>query len=331
MPLIYKSGKLNEPFSFNLYQNPVSKGKRKFLSSENGKGFNKSRDQKELAKYLGDSLRYIFHIMSEPHNLKKQQIHQIFNSNTISNILVNLLLQIDEQHRNYASYEYDFRTSELARSIFLVSVTYLLKSKQFQDDPYVKENIKRISQDFKILSRSLLEKEDDTLTFSKERQREFQEEIWKLEGEESGYDQAIPPPEFFDEHYSRMLQIVDNLRTKLIDLNLEYDDLKINKRGIDKIKMKKNREEYYKFMKIKKQHEPFNEKLLEGHKKMVKLYDALNMKYHHINYYFSNLDPLKENPNDTRKSYGDLTEEQRVEYRKSIQAENIVNSLIHNP
>ena len=83
-------------------------------------------------------------------------------------------------------------------------------------------------------------------------------------------------------------------RNTLIDLDIEYNELKSSKNN-DK-RLKENRNKYNEVLKFKKTEDEFYEKLLQGYSEMEELLDVLNRKYKHISNYFCRLDGLEDEP-----------------------------------
>ncbi len=104
----------------DLSVNPLPEKQKKFLESGSGlfkKNFNKSQYRKDIVDHLDNSIRYFYHILPNSHLLKKEDIYDKINAQTLNEILENSLKQMHKQGYE-KSFQYDFRTVELARSLF---------------------------------------------------------------------------------------------------------------------------------------------------------------------------------------------------------------------
>jgi len=166
----------------NISENPLSKQQKVFLESENPKGFNKSAYQSEIMLHLEKSLRYLYHITKNPSNLKKLDLYDILNSLTLNDIIRQLLLDF-EQKTAYRPEKYDFRTVELARTLFHISTNYLIKSPLWNNKDFVKTDIQRLSYYFQVLAESALDKVSHELIKEND-ERKMLEDLEKIKKEE---------------------------------------------------------------------------------------------------------------------------------------------------
>lgn len=156
---------------------------KKFLKSGDLKGFNKGQYQKDIEKKLDPSLRYMFHILNHPYNLRKEELYDRLNAQTLSKIFQNLLTNF-EQKSEHRHEKYDFRTVELARLMFQVSAEYLSKAKMFEDSKFLPDEIERVAERFFQLSKSIFENEKYLGEISKEKEIELQEKLEQLKQHE---------------------------------------------------------------------------------------------------------------------------------------------------
>src|SRR3989442_5420991 len=119
-------------YRFDLDKNPLTKTQNEFLESKDSKEYNKSQYEITCRNKLDESLRTITWIFNYCHKLKKSDIYEIFNAKSMEYFVNSLLKNIKGSFYN-DEYIYDFRTSELARLFFLISIDYLKKSPQFKN------------------------------------------------------------------------------------------------------------------------------------------------------------------------------------------------------
>jgi len=142
-----------------------------FLISENPLGFNKSQYQDDATDRLDKSIRYIYHLMKNQKNLRKDDVYEKINSLTLYPILEYLL----EDPNNPYQKLYNFRNVELARLLFQISANYLKYSPLFIDDKYAQDDIDKVIQRFYTLSTSTLEK-NAFETLSEEREQKLKKD-----------------------------------------------------------------------------------------------------------------------------------------------------------
>lgn len=167
----------------NLSENPLTPRMKNFLKSENLKGFNKTQYQDDIEGKIDPSLRYLFHILKKPYNLREEKIYDKLNAQTLSRIFQNLL--IDTQERSdYRHKKYDFRTVELTRLMFHISTEYLMQAQIFNNSKFLDEEIEKVAERFFILSRSVFEKEKYSGKVSEKKEKDIQEKFKELENHE---------------------------------------------------------------------------------------------------------------------------------------------------
>lgn len=165
----------------DLSINPLSKQQKAFLESKNLLGFNKSQYQDDITERLDKSLRYLYHIIDNPSNLKKLDLYDKLNAQTLEEIIGNLLLDFDSKSRRPK--KYDFRTVELARTLFHISTTYLIKSPLWNNKKFVQTDIERLSYYFEALAESALDKESHE-KIKEDEERKMMEDLEKIRREE---------------------------------------------------------------------------------------------------------------------------------------------------
>ena len=127
--------------------------------------------KKEVMRHLDESIKYLHHIFQDTHNLKKDYFYDRINALTLEEFLQKSL----ENNETSLSmdYSYDFRTVELARLLFEISVLYLEKNPYLKVNEELPSEIKRsiinISEYFKMLSNDLLEKENHKIMTDKKK------------------------------------------------------------------------------------------------------------------------------------------------------------------
>ena len=194
-------------FIVNLDRNPVNSKKRKnhwkFLTSEDHRGLsNPPRTHTEINEALRDSLLYIHHAMKYTKNLvvKKgknknlipnlvgeKHLYEIFNAHMLESIFYNLIkdTKYNSKQTGHVPYKYDICASEKARMMLEIALDYLLNSPEFKDRQNTIDNAKRVSEDFKLLSRSALSKEREIIemNLSKEEKEKQIKQHQKLTNE----------------------------------------------------------------------------------------------------------------------------------------------------
>jgi len=166
-------------FRFNLSRNPLSPQQTEFLRTDKQKledeGWKLGSYQSGFRTSLEHSLQHITWILNNTQNLRKNEVYEIFNAKSMEYVLSNLL-----RKDGHLDYQYDFRTSELARMSFEMMLDYLLQFPQFKDQKEIIKNlVKALSGYFEILSRSTLSLEDNEKTISREEQERNEDYLKK--------------------------------------------------------------------------------------------------------------------------------------------------------
>jgi len=167
----------------DLSVNPLKSKARSFLKSVNPLGFNKAQYQNDISRHIEKSIRYLFHILKNPHNLRETDLYDKFNAQTLAAIIEDLLRDTKEKDE-YRHEKYDFRTVELAKLFFYISTNYLNKSKVFQDDEFIADEVKRVANRFQMLSRSILEKEKHDGKISEKQEIKLKDKLEELKNHE---------------------------------------------------------------------------------------------------------------------------------------------------
>ena len=77
---------------------------------------------------LEHSLQHIVWILNNTQNLRQNEVYEIFNAKSMECVQSSLL-----RKDGHSEYQYDFRTSELARMSFEMMVNYLLEFPEFKN------------------------------------------------------------------------------------------------------------------------------------------------------------------------------------------------------
>jgi len=143
-----------------LYENPLRDRHRKMLKSE--KLGRAGEAKKEVAGHLDKSIRYLHHILQNPHHLK-DVIYDKVNALTLAEILQNSLRV--RKSKSGGSYVYDFRTAELVRLLFEIVADYLKQNPYLKVDDDLPRNVQNslsdVSDFSKMLSNDVLQREHD--------------------------------------------------------------------------------------------------------------------------------------------------------------------------
>ena len=131
-----------------------------------------------IKTHLQRSIKDLFHILPRSSKLKKEAIYDTLNALTLKTIIHNLLLNV-EQKSEHKREKYDFRTVELARMLFLVSTSYLMKSPIWVGKKYVETDVERVSHYFEALADGFLDKESH-VTIKELQERKILEELDKV-------------------------------------------------------------------------------------------------------------------------------------------------------
>ncbi len=268
------------------YGKNLPKTHRKFLEAKDHRGFSNRMDdgqnpyqtRKDIMKNMGNSLKLIYDTLKLTKNLKKDEIYDIFNAQNIQLILETLLRDTRKNYDEPSQGQYDFRTCEIARLMLELSLKYLKESPAFSQVSSVKELSKSLSKDFRVLSKSMLEKENQYQTISKEEQDKIEAKYLQIEEKVDSYP----------------FETSAELFIEIQRLDFEYIELKklkrVNYMKHNKVKRKEAYEKYQKRLDYETRLED-NE---FRNKSMLML--ESRKKYDHISSYFSKIIPLGDIP-----------------------------------
>lgn len=273
-----------------FYDNSLVTTQRKFLEKKDHRGFsNPSQTKKDIITKMFKSFRDVNYILDNRKNLNKEDVYSIFNATFLQNFFRNLLSKSTTDEEPFINMEYDFRTSEIARLMFEASTKYLLQSVNFENDPYVKENIRHISNNFKTLSETLLKNEKDDGTISDEEKWKTQSKIWKMMDE---FPDLVPNEMFFEES-ERHQDVAKAMAHSIIRLDAQY---KYYSKKKNRLKMKEIKEEQEGLIDAFAIMEEHNKRWYDQQEEIRQLEGKFNDTYNHISAFFSRLDVLKETP-----------------------------------
>lgn len=274
----------------NLSENPLSIGQRNLLRSRKPLGRSGPQVKKDIIKHLDKSIRHLHHILSDTHNLKQEEVYDRVNAQTVTDILENILKKGDTP-------VYDFRTVELARTLFEISKDYLeqnpvLKVRhQLPED--TRRSLKHISDSYYILANIALNNEGNETT-SREEEQKLREKLKELEKSHKKIVDDKPYIKLENEK----IKLQDNASKLHQELNQINDlvkegntkDVKVIHSQINKLK-KKEKEINQKAEKIQNE-----QKQMWGHfrKEAIKIQVKLNQKYNHLKQYCSKKNKLSE-------------------------------------
>lgn len=272
------------------YENSLPKTHLIFLQSNDHRGFsskigitNPSRTRNDIMKNMGKSLKLIHNTLRYSKNLKTKEIYDIFNAQNLQFILESLM-RVEKY--NEFQYQYDFRTSEIARLMLEISLEYLKHSPIFKDVQSIKEVSNSLSRDARTLSYSLLMKEEpDVKVIESNKEKSF-----KVFNEISGFIGML------NEEYPLNVDTAIKLnKEKLADIVTEISRIKIL---IDTSKQNKKLSKSLdkQYVELMDEFEKINNDYLIL--KQIKLRDnemnELDSEpYAHLTKYFSNINPLK--------------------------------------
>jgi len=220
----------NSKYEFNLDRNPLTNNQQDFLKSKDGQGYNKAQFRDIFRDRLDESLRHIFWILEYTHNLRKSDIYEIFNAKSFEFVIRSLLRNTDENIPNMNEYQYDFRTSELARLLFFISIDYLHKSTLFKNENELFDNLVRpLAKNFNLLSESTLQHEDKFKTINTEEYENLMQELDRMTKMEPLYD-SFGTKKYYEniekqieENYRELykLDLADRIKSGEIPLKLK--------------------------------------------------------------------------------------------------------------
>ena len=278
----------------HLSENPLSKGQIKLLGSRKSLGRESPQVKKDITDRLDKSIRYLHNILHDTHNLKKDEVYDRINAQTLRDFLVNSM-------KKEYSPVYDFRTIELARTLFEISKQYLEQNpilrvhNQLQED--TKRSLQNISESFYILAKSALEKEGhdvlsvkdekrikDSITRNQRKKEEIQnsQQYIKLENDKRELQdkQSKLDQEWNQKNNSIADLIKDGNRKAIKIIEADMERLKDNEKQINP-----------KVVRIQNQQKKLLQPILEEMEGILK---QLSTKYDHLKPYFSLINPLDE-------------------------------------
>lgn len=286
----------------DLSVNPLPDKQRNFLKSGGGlfsKNINKSQYRTDIVNHLDESIKYLYHILPNSHLLKKDQVYDKINAQTLDFALQNTLKDIDNEN---ISNKFDFRTIEIARMFFEISKQYLEQNPILKIRGDLTEETKRslqsISDSYYLLANTALEKEGNkTITIKNEKRMRDSLERLKKSKEDLVYR---------DKKYTNLEQEKRKLQDKASKLDQEWTE---KSRSIDElvksantkaIKIIQGEMEY-----LKEREKEINQKVIKIQDKQRKLlkpileevdkiWKELGRKYNHLEPYFSLKNSLSE-------------------------------------
>ena len=287
------------------YEKSIAPKQEKFLlttdlrgmKSRNDSTWNPTDIRKGVMKNLGNSMKYIHSVLKHTKNLKESEIYEIFNAVNLKSFFGSLLRDNKLNARDTLhGYKYDFRTSENARLMFESSMNYLVNSPEFKDRKSTLNNVKQLSEDFELLSRSQLSKEHELISMklTKEQNDEYIKQQDKLFKEsniiQNKLDQIIikctsitnlPDSIEYDKIGRSLEQTREIILFKLTRINIEPKKTSADKKEYSKlIKEVEDIEEALRLIK----------KLKQNENKVILLEREL---YNVIENYFSPINPIK--------------------------------------
>jgi len=278
----------------HLSENPLSKGQIKLLGSRKSLGRESPQVKKDITDRLDKSVRYLHNILKDSHNLKKDEVYDRINAQTIRDFLVNSM-------KKEYSPVYDFRTVELARTLFEISKQYLEQNpilqvhNQLQED--TRRSLQNISESYYILAKSALDKDGhDVLTLKDEKRikdnldriRKSKEEIQasqkytKLENDKRILqDKAGKLDQEWTQNSNSIPDLIKDGNTKAIKIiEGQMIQLKDKEKQINQ-----------KVVRIQNQQKKLLQPILE---EMGEVLKEQSTKYNHLKPYFSLINPLDE-------------------------------------
>lgn len=230
------------------YVNPLAQSHIKFLVSDDHRGLsNPSQTRKDIMNNLGKSLRQIHETMKHQKHLDQEELYEIFNAVNLEPLFDNLVkktrkgttfidddkstITLSTKHNNY-----DFRSAEIARMMFETSMDYLLNSLIFKNMKNVKENINKVSDDFKVLSMAMLEKNQPNIKNligkDKESYQKTMSDIDKLSNVEEKLHNELHKLGIFSSGenskkiYMDLINLRNEITSEIVKLQHEIDEIK---------------------------------------------------------------------------------------------------------
>lgn len=260
------------------------------ISEQDRKNKNRSQYRTDFVKnHLQKSIRDLFHIMPRSRKLKKEAIYDTFNALTLVDILQNLLLNV-EQKSERRTEKYDFRTVELARMFYHVSTNYLMNSPIWKDEENVKNDVNLVASHFRILAKSVLDK-DSHGTIKEKDERKITSELDNLKSEpQSEYQKLEQKLKILYEEkkpFRQRLTELDKLKREAETLKKTHELEKLEKE-LEKVRveLKKINE------KIDQVTKKRNDALEKINTKENEVKELLSHKYDHLSTFFCPYDKL---------------------------------------
>lgn len=268
----------------HLSENPLSKGQIKLLRSRKSLGRESPQVKKDITDRLDKSIRYLHNILKDTHNLEKNKIYDKINAQTLNDILENSLKD-----------GYDFRTIELARTLFEISKQYFEQNPiskihyELREDD--KRSLKTISDSYFSLSKSALEKQaNETLSPNKEKTlRDNLERLRKSEDDLNDHDEKYTKLEnekrILQEKASKLDQEWNEKNNSISDLIKDGNTkaIKVIEAHMRRLK-DKEKQINQKVGRIQKEQKKLLQPILDEREKLLK---ELGKKYDHLKPYFS--------------------------------------------
>lgn len=286
----------------DLSVNPLPAKQRDFLKSGKtlfSKNTNKSQYRTDIVNHLDESIKYLYHILPNSHLLKKDQVYDKINAQTLVFVLQSTLKDIDNEN---ISNKFDFRSIEIARMFFEISKQYLEQNPILKIRGDLTEETKRslqtISDSYYLLANSALEKEGNkTITIKNEKRMRDSLDRLKKSKEDLVYR---------DKKYTSLEQEKRKLQDKAGKLDQEWTEknhsidelvksantkaIRIIQGEMEHLK-KREKEINQKVIKIQDKQRKLLKPILEEEDKMWK---ELSKKYDHLKSYFSLINRLDE-------------------------------------
>lgn len=222
-----KSGKTSrkEHFPFNLYQNPLKDRHRKFLEEKNYAGKNQPQTADEIEDKMEQATRMLFHTLANFQKLEKSKVYDVINAKSMHHLL------------DAAAQQYDFRTAELIRLLFEMSIIFLKNSPNLKNQKEIIEDMANpLSKFFQMLSESLLQDENLNMNISKEEREKIKEFLQKTDNKNNKMQYDLLKKrndELYDEIYKQ--DIHQRIISKHVKITSHLDPLLITSRDISEI------------------------------------------------------------------------------------------------
>ena len=196
-------------FPFNLYQNPLSTQQREFLENPDYRGKNPSDTADKIEEKLEKSFRTVYHILLDHQRLEESKVYDVINAKSMQMFLESVIQKSD------------FRTAELVRVIFEMTVFYLKHNRKFKELSDVIDDLANpLSKYFRLLSQFELEKENADETISKE-ERDAIKKYLKNHDSEKDYKKYLFHKQRNSELLEELCRIDLSKRLKKIELDPE--------------------------------------------------------------------------------------------------------------